>query len=125
MTVGDTIIIPIAVRMFVITRSTTMKGRYSITPISKARVSSAVTKAGARMKMSRSVGTTAVEPCISSAADRKKARSCGVVKRVRKSRTGSSPWRRSSGQREGSGRLVIVPPSVMAEKDAAMTGDMT
>ena len=124
-TIGDTIIIPMAVRMLVMTRSITMNGRYSSTPISNARVSSAVTKDGARMKMSFSVGFIAVPACISCAACRKKARSPGVVKRRRNARTGASPCSIKPGHWPGWVSDSMPPAWFTAAKDCAITGDMT
>ena len=57
---GETIIIPIAIRMLEITRSITTKGKNNKNPISKAAVSSVTTNAGITISKSVSVASSEI-----------------------------------------------------------------
>ena len=86
---GETIIIPMAMRMFEITRSITMKGRYKRKPISKPAVNSETMKAGVTIRRSSSLMPAENSGGqILRAVDMKNSRCSGLLLRTMNLRSG-------------------------------------
>ena len=107
--VGESICMPMAIRMFEMTRSITRKGRKIRKPISKATDSSLTVKAGTTTRKSRSVSALDCSGLSDfCAVFRKKARSSGRLCLIRNSRSGSLAWSAARSM-----LWVLLPMSLM------------